>query len=78
LFLKPDEEISHALNLFRKAKRPMALVRDESGKILGLLTLEDILEELIGDIEDEHDQPVPTVSRTRLRALVKRRAEKKK
>jgi putative hemolysin len=78
LFLKPDEEISHALNLFRKAKRPMALVRDEAGKILGLITLEDILEELIGDIEDEHDQPVPTVSRTRLRALVKRRAEKKK
>jgi hypothetical protein len=32
----------------------------------------------IGDIEDEHDQPVPTVSRSRLRALVKRRAEKKK
>ena len=78
LFLKPDEEISHALNLFRKAKRPMALVRDDEGKIHGLITLEDILEEIIGDIEDEHDQPVPTVSRTRLRALVKRRAEKKK
>jgi putative hemolysin len=78
LFLKPDEELGHALNLFRKAKRPMALVRDEAGKIHGLITLEDILEELIGDIEDEHDQPVPTVSRTRLRALVKRRAEKKK
>jgi putative hemolysin len=57
LFLKPDEEIANALRLFKKAKRPMALVRNEEGKILGLLTLEDILEEIIGDIEDEHDQP---------------------
>lgn len=63
LFLKPDEEISNALRLFRKAKRPMALVRDEEGKILGLLTLEDILEEIIGDIEDEHDQPPPRLAR---------------
>ena len=59
LFLKPNEEIANALRLFRKAKRPMALVRDEEGKIHGLITLEDILEEIVGDIEDEHDQPVP-------------------
>jgi putative hemolysin len=67
LFLKPDEEIANALRLFRKAKRPMALVRDEEGKIHGLITLEDILEEIVGDIEDEHDQPVPRVPRSRLR-----------
>jgi putative hemolysin len=59
LFLKPDETIANALRLFRKARRPMALVRDESGKILGLITLEDILEEIVGDIEDEHDRPTP-------------------
>ncbi len=57
LFLKPDETIGNALRLFQRAKRPMALVRDEDGKILGLLTLEDILEEIVGDIEDEHDRP---------------------
>jgi putative hemolysin len=67
LFLKPDEEIANALRLFRKARRPMALVRDDDGKIHGLITLEDILEEIVGDIEDEHDQPVPRVSRSRLR-----------
>ena len=66
LFLKPDESIANAMRLFRKAKRPMALVRDEDGKIHGLITLEDILEEIVGDIEDEHDQPVPRVSRSRL------------
>jgi CBS domain containing-hemolysin-like protein len=71
LFLKPDESIANALRLFRKAKRPMALVRDDEGKIHGLITLEDILEEIVGDIEDEHDQPVPRVPRSRLRGLFK-------
>jgi len=59
LFLKPDETVANALRLFRKAHRPMAVVRDDDGKVLGLVTLEDILEEIIGDIEDEHDRPVP-------------------
>ena len=57
LFLKPDEDVTTALELFRKARRPMALVRDDQGKIVGLLTLEDVLEEIVGDIEDEHDRP---------------------
>jgi CBS domain containing-hemolysin-like protein len=59
VYLKPDESIANALRLFRKSHRHMALVRDEEGKIQGLITLEDILEEIIGDIEDEHDRPVP-------------------
>ncbi len=59
MYLKPDESIANALRLFRKARKPMALVRDEAGKIHGLVTLEDILEEIIGDIEDEHDVASP-------------------
>jgi CBS domain containing-hemolysin-like protein len=62
LFLKPDEIVGNALRLFRKAHRPMAIVRDEQGAVLGLVTLEDILEEIIGDIEDEHDRPTPKVA----------------
>lgn len=56
-YLPPDEPVSTALRLFRKSKRPMAVVRDSDGKPLGILTLEDVLEEIIGDIEDEHDDP---------------------
>ena len=63
LFLKPDESVANALRLFRKAKRPMALVRDDDNKIHGLITLEDILEEIVGDIEDEHDRPTPKLMR---------------
>jgi CBS domain containing-hemolysin-like protein len=59
LFLRPQETMANALRLFRKARRPMALVRDDDGKIVGLITLEDVLEEIVGDIEDEHDRPTP-------------------
>jgi CBS domain containing-hemolysin-like protein len=59
LFLKPSETMDNALRLFRRSHRPMALVRDEDNKILGLITLEDVLEEIVGDIEDEHDRPTP-------------------
>ena len=65
LYLKPDETIANALRLFKKARRPMALVRDEEGTIHGLITLEDILEEIVGELEDEHDHPSPKVKRKR-------------
>lgn len=71
LFLKPDDKIADALRLFRRAHRPMALVRDEAGKIHGLITLEDVLEEIVGDIEDEHDRPTPKMAPRRPRPLVK-------
>jgi CBS domain containing-hemolysin-like protein len=65
LYLRPTEKVSTALRLFRKAHRPMALVRDEEGKILGLITLEDVLEEIVGELQDEHDTPAPRVRRLR-------------
>jgi CBS domain containing-hemolysin-like protein len=37
----------------------LAIVSDASGKTVGLVTLEDLLEELVGDIRDEHDEPEP-------------------
>jgi CBS domain containing-hemolysin-like protein len=69
LFLPPEAPLSDALRLFRKAKRPMALVRDDGGRILGLITLEDVLEEIVGELEDEHDRPPPKVSPRLLQRL---------
>jgi CBS domain containing-hemolysin-like protein len=70
LYLKPDEAMANALRLFRKSRRHMALVRDEAGHIHGLITLEDVLEELVGDIEDEHDRPTPKLVRRQQRRLL--------
>jgi CBS domain containing-hemolysin-like protein len=36
----------------------MALVRDAEDRVVGMLTLEDVIEEIVGDLEDEHDRPV--------------------
>jgi putative hemolysin len=47
--------------LFRmlRERQHLAIVRDDAGKTIGLVTLEDLLEELVGDIRDEHDEPAP-------------------
>ena len=43
------------MNAFLKKKQHFALVVDEYGEVQGLVTLEDIMEEIVGDISDEHD-----------------------
>ena len=60
--IRPDAEIAEALRLFRRGRRHMALVREVTGRVIGLVTLEDVLEELVGEIEDEHDDPTPAGS----------------
>jgi CBS domain containing-hemolysin-like protein len=69
-FLDPEEPLANAFRLFRKSHRPMAVVRDKDGKVRGLITLEDVLEEIVGDIEDEHDVPVPKLKLARRRAAI--------
>jgi Mg2+/Co2+ transporter CorB len=54
-FIPESAIISELLLEFRKTKTHMRFVVDEYGDLQGLITLEDILEEIVGEIEDEHD-----------------------
>ena len=54
-FVPDTTNLRAQLNAFRRRKSHFALVVDEYGALRGLVTLEDILEEIVGDISDEHD-----------------------
>lgn len=54
-YATPDSHCNDLLARMLRAQLHLALVRDAEGHILGLVTLEDLLEELVGDIRDEHD-----------------------
>jgi len=54
-FVPDTTSVTDQLNAFLKRKAQLALVVDEYGEVQGLITLEDILEEIVGQITDEHD-----------------------
>ncbi len=54
--VSPDTKISKLLRILQKNKTHLAVVIDEFGGTEGIVTLEDILEELVGEIWDEHDE----------------------
>lgn len=57
-FIKGDVEIDEALKKMSSRRKNIAVVTDADMKTIGIITIEDILEELVGDIRDE-DEPVP-------------------
>lgn len=60
-FIPETTTLFDQLQAFRERKEHFAIVVDEYGSFMGVVTLEDILEEIVGDIDDEHDVSVPGV-----------------
>jgi putative hemolysin len=54
-FVPADKKIDSQLRSFQTKKLHQAVVLNKQGNVVGLITLEDILEELVGSIQDEHD-----------------------
>ena len=55
LFVPESMDVADLLKEFQKAKQKMAMVVDEHGGVSGLVTMEDLVEEIVGEIQDEYD-----------------------
>lgn len=64
IFIHKTEKIRELLEDLQKQKSHVAVVIDEYGGTLGIVTMEDILEELVGEIWDEHDEVIETFKQT--------------
>jgi CBS domain containing-hemolysin-like protein len=57
-FVAESQPLSSLLREMRQRRQHLAIVVDEFGSVCGIVTLEDVLEEIVGDIHDEHDVPI--------------------
>lgn len=56
VMVSESKRLNVLLREFKNSRNHMALVVDEYGEVAGLVTIEDVLEQIVGDIEDEHDE----------------------
>ncbi len=63
LFIPSNKKLAQVLQTFQKEHTQIAIVVNEFGGTVGILTLEDILEELVGEIQDEYDVELPIVEK---------------
>ena len=64
LVVPPERRCSELLFQMLRGSTHLAIVADDHGRTVGLVTVEDLVEELVGDIHDEHDEPLTTAERT--------------
>lgn len=64
-FVPESMSISELLKIFKKEKIQIAIVIDEYGGTFGLVTIEDILEEIVGEIQDEFDEETEEIKKTK-------------
>jgi Mg2+/Co2+ transporter CorB len=69
-FIPDTTDLLSQLQAFRRRHEHFAIVVDEYGEMLGIVTLEDILEEIVGDISDEHDVDIQGVQLQRDGSLI--------
>lgn len=62
-FIPQSKRVNDLLREFQALHIQMAIVTNEFGGITGLVTMEDVIEELVGEIQDEHDEEKPTVEK---------------
>ena len=56
VFVPESKRLNILLNEFKSSRNHIAIVIDEHGSVSGLITIEDVLEEIVGEIDDEHDK----------------------
>ncbi len=61
LIVPESQRLNELLKTFQESRRHMAMVVDEYGGVKGIVTLEDVLEEIVGDIRDESDRPADEI-----------------
>lgn len=69
-FVPETKRVSELLQEFRETKQTLAIVLDEYGGTAGLVTIEDLLEEIVGEIYDEYDVEQPMVERVDPRTVI--------